>query len=90
MQTQPRQPTASTPPASTQQVLRQLTMVWADFESRLLKVPIVDRAMQQQLRLADYRTLLRDHYQIWTEVHMRMMMLEAEQSSSSNPADEGP
>ena len=60
MQTQPRQ---QPNPAPTQQVLRQLTMIWADFESQLLKVPIVARAMQQQLRLADYRTLLRDHYQ---------------------------
>ena len=60
MQTQPRLHSNIT---QAQRVLRQLTMVWADFESRLLKVPIVARAMQQQLRLADYLTLISDHYQ---------------------------
>ncbi|MCX4028630.1 iron-containing redox enzyme family protein [Endozoicomonas sp. SM1973] len=47
---------------STQQVLRQLTIVWADFESRLLQVPIIYRAMNNQLQLEDYRRLLADHY----------------------------
>lgn len=47
---------------SVQHVLRKLTMVWANFESQLLKVPIIYRAMNNQLQLEDYRTLLADHY----------------------------
>lgn len=58
MQTQPRLDNKT----QSQKVLRHLTMIWADFESQLLKVPIVSRAMQQQLRLADYLTLISDHY----------------------------
>ncbi|WP_163832888.1 iron-containing redox enzyme family protein [Spartinivicinus ruber] len=47
---------------TVQQVLRKLTIVWADFESRLLQVPIISRAMNNQLQLDDYRILLADHY----------------------------
>lgn len=47
----------------TQRVLQQLLRVWADFEGRLLKVPVVERAMQGRLRIEDYRCLLWDHRQ---------------------------
>lgn len=47
---------------SAQQVLRRLIVVWADFESQLLRVPIVSRIMRGQLRIENYRTLLSDHY----------------------------
>lgn len=45
-----------------QTVLRRLTIVWADFESRLRQVPIIDRALTNRLHLDDYRLLLLDHY----------------------------
>ena len=44
-------------------LLRQLLIIWADFESRLLKVPIIKRVMNDELRLKDYHELLLNHYQ---------------------------
>lgn len=43
-------------------VLRQLTIVWSEFESRLLTVPIVDRVLNDRVRLDEYLTLMADHY----------------------------
>jgi hypothetical protein len=48
--------------SAAQSVLRKLAIVWADFEGRLLSVPIIHRAMNDQLRIEDYRCLLADHY----------------------------
>ncbi|WP_105102250.1 iron-containing redox enzyme family protein [Microbulbifer pacificus] len=44
-------------------IIRELGKTWADFEGRLVKVPIVARALRGALRLEDYRLLLHDHYQ---------------------------
>lgn len=44
-------------------VIRELGKTWADFEGRLVKVPIIARALRGALRLEDYRLLLHDHYQ---------------------------
>lgn len=48
--------------AAAQSVLRKLAIVWADFEGRLLSVPMIHRAINDQLRIEDYRRLLADHY----------------------------
>lgn len=45
-----------------QALMRRLTRVWGDFESRLWQVPILADARAGRLRLGDYRTLLKDHY----------------------------
>ena len=45
-----------------QALMRRLTRVWTEFESRLLMVPIIRDARDGRLRLADYRILLKDHY----------------------------
>jgi len=44
-------------------VIRELGKIWAEFEGRLVKVPIIARALRGALRLEDYRLLLHDHYQ---------------------------
>ncbi|MCQ3828720.1 iron-containing redox enzyme family protein [Microbulbifer elongatus] len=44
-------------------IIRELGKIWADFEGRLVKVPIVARALRGALRLEDYRLMLHDHYQ---------------------------
>ena len=44
-------------------VMRELGKIWADFEGRLVQVPIIARALRGALRLEDYRLLLHDHYQ---------------------------
>lgn len=51
------------PHTASQSVMRQLIITWADFESRLLKVPIIERIMRGQLRLDDYRQILLNHRQ---------------------------
>jgi 3-oxoacyl-[acyl-carrier-protein] synthase-3 len=44
-------------------VLRQLVMVWSEFESRLNQLPIVDKMNRKKLRLEDYQLLLLNHRQ---------------------------
>ncbi|WP_237059293.1 iron-containing redox enzyme family protein [Microbulbifer sediminum] len=46
-----------------QRLVRELGRTWAEFESRLVKVPIIARALRGAIRLEDYRLLLHDHYQ---------------------------
>ncbi len=46
-----------------QQVMRQLVSVWADFQSRLLTVPIIKRVMDGRIRLEDYQQILINHRQ---------------------------
>jgi len=41
-------------------LVRQLTQIWIDFESNLLKVPIVTKIHDGQLTMADYQLLLLD------------------------------
>ncbi len=41
-------------------LVRQLSQIWVDFESKLLKVPIVRKIHDGQLSLADYKLLLMD------------------------------
>ncbi len=41
-------------------LVRQLTQIWIDFESRLLQVPIVKKIHDGQLSLEDYKLLLID------------------------------
>ncbi|MDM3871703.1 iron-containing redox enzyme family protein [Porticoccus sp. W117] len=48
---------------AAQAVMRQLIITWTDFESRLLKVPIIERIMRDQLQLEDYRQILLNHRQ---------------------------
>lgn len=43
-------------------VLRKLAIVWTDFETLLFQVPIVQRALANEIRLEEYRTLIADHY----------------------------
>ncbi|WP_308364091.1 MULTISPECIES: iron-containing redox enzyme family protein [unclassified Microbulbifer] len=47
----------------TSRLIRELTKTWADFEGRLVQVPMISRALRGALRLDDYRTILCDHYQ---------------------------
>ena len=47
----------------TASVLRQLVMVWADFESRLNQLSIVQKMNRKKLRLEDYQLLLLNHRQ---------------------------
>lgn len=44
-------------------LLRQLVMVWSEFESRLNKLPIVEKMNRDKLRLEDYQLLLLNHRQ---------------------------
>ncbi|MFC6634212.1 iron-containing redox enzyme family protein [Microbulbifer taiwanensis] len=44
-------------------LMRQLSRIWADFEGRLLQVPVIARALRGAVRIEDYRLLLHDHYQ---------------------------
>lgn len=55
----PKKHTEATPEA----VLRQLVMVWADFDSRLARVPIIEKINRGKLRLEDYQSFLRNHRQ---------------------------
>lgn len=48
---------------SSQSILRQLIMVWADFESKLQQVPIIHKLLNQQLRKEHYLQMLVDHRQ---------------------------
>jgi len=41
-------------------LVRQLTQIWIDFETKLLKVPIVEKIHSGTLSLADYQLLLTD------------------------------
>ncbi len=41
-------------------LIRQLSQIWVDFESKLMKVPIVDKIQNGHLELADYKLLLHD------------------------------
>ena len=41
-------------------LVRQLTYVWVDFETDLLKAPVVKKIHDGQLTLADYKLLLKD------------------------------
>ncbi len=53
--------TATSPAA--QSVMRRLLMVWADFESALEIVPLIDKLRRGRFRLDDYRMLLLNHRQ---------------------------
>lgn len=41
-------------------LIRQLAQIWIDFETRLLKLPIISRIHEAQLSLDDYKLLLHD------------------------------
>lgn len=41
-------------------LVRQLTQVWIDFETRLLKVPVISKIHNGQLGIQDYKLLLMD------------------------------
>jgi len=41
-------------------IVRQLTNVWIDFESKLLKVPIIEKMHNGKMSLDDYKLLLHD------------------------------
>ncbi|MBK9272328.1 MAG: 3-oxoacyl-ACP synthase [Saprospiraceae bacterium] len=45
---------------SSEWLVRQLTQIWIDFETELLKVPIVSKIHAGKLSLQDYKLLLRD------------------------------
>ena len=47
----------------TASVLRQLVMVWSNFESRLHQLPIAEKLNRKKLRLEDYQLLLLNHRQ---------------------------
>jgi 3-oxoacyl-[acyl-carrier-protein] synthase-3 len=49
--------------SAAQSVMRRLLMVWADFDSSLETVPLVDKLRRGRFRLGDYRTLLLNHRQ---------------------------
>ena len=49
--------------ALVQSVLRQLYMTWADFESRLTQVPIIDKLYRGKFRMEDYHLVLLNHRQ---------------------------
>lgn len=44
-------------------ILRQLVMVWSDFESRLNRLPIAEKMNRKKLQLEDYQLLLLNHRQ---------------------------
>ena len=48
---------------ATQSVMRRLLMVWADFDSALETVPLIDKLRRGRFRLDDYRMLLLNHRQ---------------------------
>jgi 3-oxoacyl-[acyl-carrier-protein] synthase-3 len=47
----------------SEQVMRQLFMVWTDFSTALDKVPIIDKLNRNRFRLDDYKEFLRNHRQ---------------------------
>ena len=49
--------------ALAQSLLRQLVMVWVDFNSRLDKVPIIEKLNRGKLRIEDYQLFLSNHRQ---------------------------
>ncbi|MFI2811903.1 MULTISPECIES: iron-containing redox enzyme family protein [Microbulbifer] len=49
--------------SEAQRLVRELGQTWAEFESQLVQVPIIARALRGAIRLEDYRQLLHDHYQ---------------------------
>ncbi len=49
---------ASAPDELTARLTRQLTQVWVDFETRLHRLPIIEKLERGQLRVEDYRLLL--------------------------------
>ncbi len=49
--------------STAQSVMRRLLMVWADFDSALETVPLVDKLRRGRFRLSDYRMLLLNHRQ---------------------------
>lgn len=49
--------------AAMQSLLRQLVIVWADFDSRLSRVPLIQKLERGQLRIEDYRQFLLNHRQ---------------------------
>jgi 3-oxoacyl-[acyl-carrier-protein] synthase III len=54
----PAAPAESTPDDLTARLTRQLTQVWVDFETRLHRLPIIEKLERGQLRVEDYRLLL--------------------------------
>lgn len=44
-------------------VMRGLIQVWADFDSQLNRVPLIEKLNRGKLRLEDYRLFLRNHRQ---------------------------
>ena len=46
-----------------QKFMRKLITVWADFETRLDKVPVIDKINRNKIRLEDYKLLLLNHRQ---------------------------
>ncbi len=48
------------PNETAEWLVRQLTQVWIDFETRLLNVPVVKKIHDSELSLEDYKLLLRD------------------------------
>ncbi|MFO0389836.1 MAG: iron-containing redox enzyme family protein [Alphaproteobacteria bacterium] len=51
------------PEALSQPLLRQLMMIWVDFDSRLNNVPLIEKINRGKLRLEDYQLFLRNHRQ---------------------------
>ncbi len=49
--------------AAVQSVMRRLIVVWADFESALDVVPLIEKLRRGKFRLDDYRSLLLNHRQ---------------------------
>jgi 3-oxoacyl-[acyl-carrier-protein] synthase III len=47
----------------TQQVMRGLIKVWADFSAQLDTVPLIDKLLRGKFRIEDYRQLLINHRQ---------------------------
>lgn len=47
----------------SEEVMRGLIKVWADFETKLDQVPIIDKLNRGKFRLEDYKTLLINHRQ---------------------------
>jgi 3-oxoacyl-[acyl-carrier-protein] synthase-3 len=54
---------ADGPPAAVQSVLRRLFGVWAEFEARLTRVPIIDKLNRGKFRMEDYHLILLNHRQ---------------------------
>jgi len=49
--------------ALSQSLLRQLVIVWVDFDSRLNTIPLIEKINRNKLRLEDYQLFLRNHRQ---------------------------